>query len=520
MSWSRWLRRFCVPRRPVAPRATFRPQLQALEDRLVPTVTYQGGPLLPAVEVQAYYLGQSWSTSPDLQAQAAQLDSALGNIVTGSYLDMLGNAGYGVGHGSTRPGYLETSYEGNGGYTDADIRNALLNQIGQGLAYPDPNRLYVVFTDPGMVVTRSNGTNSAHDFYGYHSAFVDSWGETIRYAVVASPGGPNLSPIPGLDTFDSMTFTASHEIAEAVTDPDRSLRATGWFENGDPNNEGEIGDIAGNQAIAYYHDFAVQETVDQNDQLIVPLDLQLTQVGQPADVAIVPPIQGESFTAQVALGEGNAPATDLVTTIDWGDGTSSAGVVDSNPNPNGGFIVSGTHTYTSHGNFQILVTVSDPSNVYSNPAYGTGQMYVEPNFAVSPALVYSAGADEAAIIAAASAPADVSPAQQISQQTDVAVLIADSTIAGTDNVPPAVNTSAPSNPPDPPPAENFALAPDTSLTAALAQPTVPTAPPAVNDLTSLDTTFVAVYSQPAVPAAPALTTPLARPLTFNLGRIW
>ena len=42
------------------PRSRFLPTLERLEDRLVPTVTYHGGTLLPHVEVQGMYLGSDW----------------------------------------------------------------------------------------------------------------------------------------------------------------------------------------------------------------------------------------------------------------------------------------------------------------------------------------------------------------------------------------------------------------------------------------------------------------------------
>ena len=41
-------------------RSRFQPTLECLEDRLVPTVTYHGGTLLPHVEVQGMYLGSDW----------------------------------------------------------------------------------------------------------------------------------------------------------------------------------------------------------------------------------------------------------------------------------------------------------------------------------------------------------------------------------------------------------------------------------------------------------------------------
>jgi len=76
-----------------------RPQLEALEERQVPAVTYHGGALLPHVEAQALYFGDQWAANPTLSSQANYLEGYLGTVVNSSFMDMLSNAGYGVGRG-------------------------------------------------------------------------------------------------------------------------------------------------------------------------------------------------------------------------------------------------------------------------------------------------------------------------------------------------------------------------------------------------------------------------------------
>ncbi len=51
-----------------------------------------------------------------------------------------------------------------------------------------------------------------------------------------------------------------------------------------------------------------------------------------------------------------APASDFVGTIDWGDGTTTAGTVAGS---NGSFSVSGTHTYATSGQDTVEVTLAD-----------------------------------------------------------------------------------------------------------------------------------------------------------------
>jgi hypothetical protein len=119
--------------------------------------------------------------------------------------------------------------------------------LSRGLVQPpDANRLYVIFVEPGVAVMDSRGATSDRPggFLGYHGAFTgfDAYGyaHAIRYAVITYPGaGTNNFFVPGLNAFDTMTKVASHEIAEAVTDPDVNYARLGWYDD----QRGEISDI-------------------------------------------------------------------------------------------------------------------------------------------------------------------------------------------------------------------------------------------------------------------------------------
>jgi PKD repeat protein len=49
-------------------------------------------------------------------------------------------------------------------------------------------------------------------------------------------------------------------------------------------------------------------------------------------------------------------AGDFTATIDWGDGTTTAGIVSGGA---GSFTVSGSHTYASAGSYPVTVTLTD-----------------------------------------------------------------------------------------------------------------------------------------------------------------
>jgi hypothetical protein len=69
---------------------------------------------------------------------------------------------------------------------------------------------------------------------------------------------------------------------------------------------------------------------------------------------------GQSFTATLADFTDADPAgaaSDYTVAIVWGDGKSSKGTITLDGN--GGFYVSGTHTYTTSGTFTLKITIAD-----------------------------------------------------------------------------------------------------------------------------------------------------------------
>jgi hypothetical protein len=256
---------------PSQPRTQLR--LEALEDRQVPTVNYYGGNLLQHVEAQALFLGNDWSTVSANTAETTTLNSFLTDLTGGAYMDALTRAGYGVGRGTATAGVIDNTHFTAGSLiTDASIQAKIQADINSGLlAAPDANRLYVVYVDPSVAVNLGAGQGTTQQgILGYHGAFGgnDANGNyaTIRYAVIVSPGGAAHNSSLGTSTIDQLTAVASHELAEAVTDPDVNYLQLGWY---DPQR-GEIGDITENNpnALVRLDGNLVQEVADRNDQLL------------------------------------------------------------------------------------------------------------------------------------------------------------------------------------------------------------------------------------------------------------
>ncbi|HLJ96794.1 MAG TPA: DUF4214 domain-containing protein [Gemmataceae bacterium] len=330
--------------------------IEWLEDRRLlsggglPNVTYHGGPLLQNAQIESVFYGQPWSTNTTLQPLASQVDGFLQYFPTSPYIDALKQ--YNVGDGAFVNDVVIAQNPPSGQtIDDSQIRQILDSEIAQHqLATPGANSLYVFFTAPGVVVTDS-GQSSAKDFAGYHDTFKDSTGAPVYYAVVPYPTG-GIAKLQ-LTDLQQMTAILSHEISEAMTDPDGQ---TGWF---DPRN-GEIGDIAEGH-FGVLGGYFVQGVWSQaQQQIVVPNDTSTTSIevnGVPVEATA-----GQAVTSLVATLTGTpagTTASSFSATIDWGNGVTSSGTITADPN--GGLDISGTNTYAQAGSYAITVSVRDQS---------------------------------------------------------------------------------------------------------------------------------------------------------------
>jgi hypothetical protein len=188
-------------------------------------------------------------------------------------MDSLTAAGYEVGRGSATAGRIDAvQLDKSVTLTDDALRADLQSAITSGLLKPpNSNRLYVLFVQPNTEVRASDGSVSRTDFLGYHSDFAghDAFGSIvdIRYAVIAYPGGTvGNASVSGVSAITDLTEVASHEIAEAATDPDVDSGVIGWY---DDVLNGEVADIT-NQRFVMLDGYAVQRVADSHDQAMTP----------------------------------------------------------------------------------------------------------------------------------------------------------------------------------------------------------------------------------------------------------
>jgi hypothetical protein len=254
-------------------------------------------------------------------------------------MDALTRAGYGVGRGTAAAGAVDNAAIPSGAtISDASIRAALQADVNSGaLQAPDANRLYVVYVEPNVAVNLGPGQGTTQQgILGYHAAFAghDAAGNptVLHYAVVAYPGGSaGNSVLPGRAALAQLTAVSSHEVAEAVTDPNVNFGRLGWF---DPRR-GEIGDITENNPNAFVrlNGFLVQEVADRNDNLLPVIDTSglttttTTLKGTVVANAFVPTV---SFTVTITPASGQVAPNGTITVLVGNTvlGTASVRVVN------------------------------------------------------------------------------------------------------------------------------------------------------------------------------------------------
>lgn len=184
-----------------------RPMLEVLEDRTAPSVNilYSYGPTIPHVQVNNIVMGPQPINTTALVQDLAR-----------DYLPLLGPY-YGIGAGTLRSSISVAPLPGNP--SNSQIQNFILQEINSGaIPPPDGNQVYFTFLAPGQSVSGLAGTDAT----GYHSNFYVYQDPSGYHMASIVPLGTNLIPVyyaVTLGTTNSISITASHELAESATDP-------------------------------------------------------------------------------------------------------------------------------------------------------------------------------------------------------------------------------------------------------------------------------------------------------------
>jgi len=226
----------------------------------LPQVVYQGGPLIAAPQVVTV------TFSGDVLA--SQLQSFGQTVASSAWWDTIrrgycaGSAGHCAGDGPAGT-FVELPNAPAKTYSDSDhggpstVQPLLAEAIRNGLlpapaADPVSNTLYVIYFPETTTIVLDDLTSCVDGgFDGYHNS-MGIGSQQIAYAVVVECA-PLPPPFPGgrqPTVLESATLAASHEIAEAATDPSvtelayyvdlTNLNNWGWI---DVAGGGEISDL-------------------------------------------------------------------------------------------------------------------------------------------------------------------------------------------------------------------------------------------------------------------------------------
>jgi MYXO-CTERM domain-containing protein len=234
------------------------------------SMNYYGGHVITRVQV----LPIRWGNTVD-SSIANGIHDFFQTLVGGAYVDWLGEYDT-VGHigvadlhagtnqhifrGTALPSVTISPLHPGTTLTDADIQAELLSQINNG-ALPRPqidpeggvDTLYAV-AFPLQVIVNTVAGSSCDKWCAYHGTLtMPGVMSGVPYAVLPDCGPTtDCSEGTAIDTF---TASASHELSEAITDPECALtpdyaRPVAWTDPTDPNG-GEIGDICETSASSF-----------------------------------------------------------------------------------------------------------------------------------------------------------------------------------------------------------------------------------------------------------------------------
>ncbi|MGZ3443940.1 MAG: hypothetical protein ACXVDD_30685, partial [Polyangia bacterium] len=227
-------------------------------------LAYGNGPLMQHVKVVDVF----WSPGYKYKAM---LEGFYKSILQSAYFDWLveyNTTSYKIGRGTFVTSFEDANPAPAATATVKTINpetylKSLLATPGK-LPAPDDDTIYFLYFPDRIDPSDGQGSSCVQpmgDYCAYHASYVDGTGQLVRYAVMPDMDAAGCSGGCGPVGFVSVTDVSSHELIEAVTDPDNG---TGWA---DPNpnqtlNCGEIGDICavgGTMEVGVVGGFSVQK---------------------------------------------------------------------------------------------------------------------------------------------------------------------------------------------------------------------------------------------------------------------
>jgi hypothetical protein len=211
--------------------------------------TYRGGPVISNVKVFAVH----WNSSVSNQSA---LGGFYGAITDSAYIDWLSEYDtptQHIGRGKYIGAYVDSGAPSSSTISDAQIQSELKRLLNnKKIPAPDADTLYMMHFPPGVTISMQ-GMNSCQQFCAYHSSF--RYGSANVYYGVMPDYGPSCNSCGGTsDKFQNTTVVASHEVVEAITDPNIGVanetndeKQLGWYDD----QKGEISDVCEGQSTTF-----------------------------------------------------------------------------------------------------------------------------------------------------------------------------------------------------------------------------------------------------------------------------
>ncbi len=208
--------------------------------------SYGGGPLLSNVQIVSVF----WTSNVNSQVQS-QIGGFYSAVTSDEWMDSLNEydslattTPHPLGRGSLAGTFTITPQQTATTLTSDQVGTEIANQVNAGnLPAPNANTLYMVHFPPGdtLIDTRDGNIPTCQDIGGgttcaFHddaTKTINGVSTTIAYGLMPDFGPGSGCEVCGASTmFNNFTAVASHEMAEAITDPQPF---SGWVtEIGDP----------------------------------------------------------------------------------------------------------------------------------------------------------------------------------------------------------------------------------------------------------------------------------------------
>jgi hypothetical protein len=210
-------------------------------------VNYYGGKVLNQFQVENVYYGSYFNTTQG-KADAAYNDGFMKSFVNDSNSTSIWHQ-YGVNSGTFDGSTVANKTVSAGKTITQTAVESLVKQMAAADSQSGNNKIYNIVLPPGAVLSQG-GATSKQGLGGYHGSVTVN-GKQVYYSAICDSKGANGIDFTNGNAQKNVTITESHEISEAVTDPDVEVasKTNDWTKLGwmDPNN-GEIGDMEVNDA--------------------------------------------------------------------------------------------------------------------------------------------------------------------------------------------------------------------------------------------------------------------------------